>query len=171
MAKPDDASTEDSSPDKGAQRKKGGKLPLIVGLVLAILCGAGGFLVVNLGLLGGTDDSAEHDDPVHDAAPQMPEVAFLPVDPLIVSLGPASNSRHLRFAATLEVPSDKAGDVQHLMPRISDALNSFLQAVEERDVASRDSLLRLRGQMLHRVRLVVGEDRVRDLLVSEFVLN
>jgi flagellar FliL protein len=31
--------------------------------------------------------------------------------------------------------------------------------------------VRLRGQMLRRVQLVVGDGMVRDLLITEFVLN
>jgi flagellar FliL protein len=33
------------------------------------------------------------------------------------------------------------------------------------------ALTRLRGQMLRRVQIVVGKDRVRDLLIMDFVLN
>jgi flagellar FliL protein len=38
-------------------------------------------------------------------------------------------------------------------------------------VSSKAALLQLRAHMLHRVKLVVGGERVNDLLVMEFVLN
>ncbi|MCB1333790.1 MAG: flagellar basal body-associated FliL family protein [Roseivivax sp.] len=164
-----------ANPELEAPPKKASKLPLILGLVLAIGGGAGGFYAVKTGLILG-ESASEHAEDSADQGEEtsgdaVPEVAFVPVAPITVSLGHGSDSRYLRFSASLEVPIEARSDVEHMMPRIIDALNSFLQAVEERDVANRDALLRLRVQMLHRVRLVVGTDRVRDLLISEFVLN
>jgi len=160
--------------DSATATRKRSKMPLLIGVVLALAGGGGTFFAVWSGkLLGGEHAEAGHDTHKGDdtEGEYAADVAFVPVTPLIVALGDRAGSRHLRFAASLEVPSRYVQDVTHLMPRIVDALNSFLQAVEERDVADRDSLLRLRVQMLHRVRLVVGQDRVSDLLVSEFVLN
>ncbi|MEC3861566.1 flagellar basal body-associated FliL family protein [Mesobacterium sp. TK19101] len=164
---------EDIEDSAKAPRKRG-KLPLVIGVVLALAGGGGAFFAVWSGMvLGGDHPNVEVEPHAKGevADDRAADMAFVPVSPLIVALGDRAGSRHLRFAANLEVPSRYVQEVTHLMPRIVDALNSFLQAVEERDVADRDSLLRLRVQMLHRVRLVVGDDRVSDLLVSEFVLN
>ena len=57
------------------------------------------------------------------------------------------------------------------MPRVLDVLNTYLRAVEVRDLEEPAALARLRAQMLRRVQVVTGEGRVRDLLVTEFVLN
>ena len=57
------------------------------------------------------------------------------------------------------------------MPRIVDVLNTYLRAVEVRDLEEPAAMARLRAQMLRRVQVVTGEGRVRDLLVTEFVLN
>ena len=57
------------------------------------------------------------------------------------------------------------------MPRILDVLNTYLRAVEVRDLEEPAALVRLRAQMLRRVQVVTGEGRVRDLLVTEFVMN
>jgi flagellar protein FliL len=57
------------------------------------------------------------------------------------------------------------------MPRIVDVLNGYLRAVEVREFEDPAALVRLRAQMLRRVQIVTGEGRVRDLLVTEFVLN
>ena len=50
-------------------------------------------------------------------------------------------------------------------------LNGYLRAVEVADLEDRTALVRLRAQMLRRVQIVTGEGRVRDLLVTEFVIN
>ncbi len=101
----------------------------------------------------------------------LPDVAFVPVEPMVVSLSPASDNRHLRFRAQLEVPSQHAPDLELLMPRVVDVLNGYLRALEIRDIESAAALTRLRAQMLRRVQIVAGPGRVNDLLIMEFVLN
>lgn len=171
----DDAPPEEQSPDR-----KGLKGPVIIGLVLLLIGAGGGFFAISQGLLPGmgapTDAAIPSDGGTTSSgttaqSETLPKVAFVPLDPIVVSLESAQETRFLRFSATLEVPAEHQGDVTHLLPRISDALNSFLQAIDLQMVADRDALLRMRVQMLHRVKLVVGDDRIRDVLISEFVLN
>jgi len=101
----------------------------------------------------------------------MPDVAFVPIDPLVVSLGPNAINRHLRFRAQLEVVPAHEQDVIHLLPRIVDVLNNYLRALEASDIEQPAALMNLRAQMLRRVQIVVGPGRVNDLLVMEFVLK
>jgi flagellar FliL protein len=61
--------------------------------------------------------------------------------------------------------------VTHLLPRILDVLNGYLRAVELAELEDPDALVRLRAQMLRRIQIVTGQGMVRDLLVTEFVLN
>jgi len=162
--------------DEEVEEKKPSKLPMIIGLVLALAGGGGGFFAVQSGLLGGGDSHAEThaeaEAPAgHVVSGPLPDVAFVEVPQITVSLGPKAQAKHLRFRASLEVPSNYASDVEKIMPRILDVLNSYLRALEPQDIEAQGALLKLRGHMLRRVRLVAGEGRVRDLLVLEFILN
>lgn len=154
----------ETPPDAAA--KKTSKLPLILALVGALVLGGGGFYATYSGLLLGHAE-AKAESHVAD----MPDIAFVPVDPLVISLPPGSGSKHLRFSSQLEVPSGHSAEVAALMPRILDVLNGYLRAVEPKDLEDPSALVRLRAQMLRRVQIVTGEGRVRDLLVTEFVLN
>jgi flagellar FliL protein len=58
-----------------------------------------------------------------------------------------------------------------LIPRILDVINGYLRSVEVAELAYPNALVRLRSQMLRRILIVTGEGRVRDLLVTEFVLH
>jgi flagellar FliL protein len=146
------------------------KYPLILGLLAGLIGGGGGFYAAYSGLiLGAESHSGVADAPAVPGA--LPDVAFVPVEPMIVSLGPATGNRHLRFRAQLEVPSRSASDVEMLMPRVIDVLNSYLRALEIRDLESAAAMTRLRAQMLRRVQIVTGPGRVNDLLIMEFVLN
>ena len=99
------------------------------------------------------------------------EIKFVPIDKLVISLGPDARSSHLQFGAELEVVPEYSEEVMNLMPRVLDVLNTYLRAVDERDLESPSAMIRLRAQMLRRVQIVTGEGRVKDILITEFVLN
>lgn len=166
------ADTDDSG---GEAPKKSSKMPLIVGLVLALGGGGGGFFAVQSGMiLGGESqagDMAKTADKDEAQIVDMPDVAYVPVEPIVVSLGQGTAMTHLRFRAQLEVVPQHQGEVEKLMPRVVDVLNSYLRALEANDLADTASLVRLRAQMLRRVQIVTGGERVNDLLIMEFVLN
>jgi len=161
-----DAST---NPDEQAAPKKSSKLPLLIGLVLAIAGGAGGFMVVRTGLVGGDSPEMATEDQM--PAEEMPAAAFVPLDPMVINLPPGSDRQYLRFAAQLEVVPSYQAEVEAMRPRVVDVLNGYLRAVEPGDLESPEALNRLRAQMLRRIQVVVGDGRVRDLLIMEFVLN
>lgn len=160
--------------EEAPAKKKGGKLGLVLGLVLAVALGGGGFYAVHSGLILAPategEDVAEADPALPPPGP-LPGVAFVPVDPLVVNLGPAGSGRHLRFRAQLEVKAEHVADVTLMLPRVTDVLNGYLRAVDIADLADPLALQRLRAQMLRRVQVVTGEGRVRDLLIMEFVLS
>jgi len=163
-----------AEPDSGEEQapKKKSKLPLLIGVVLMLGLGGGGFYAVYSGMiLGGDTQAKDHakEEPIKVEA--LPDIAYVPVDPMVVTLTGSGASRHLRFTAQLEVPKAYQQDVALLKPRILDVLNGYLRAVEATELEDPTALVRLRAQMLRRVQIVSGEGRVRDLLVTEFVLN
>lgn len=166
-----DEELEDAGADDGVPEKKG-KKGLLIGLVLAVILGGGGFFAVYSGMILGTGE--ESADAAHDDAPVIDElqpVAFIPLEPLVITVGPGATARHLRFRAELEVTPGSEEDVTQLAPRVMDVLNSYLRAVEVSDLEDPSALIGLRAQMLRRIQLVTGEGRVRDLLIMEFVLS
>ena len=92
------------------------------------------------------------------------DIAFVPMDPITISLRARRSARMLRFTGQLEVAPESAAEVAGLMPRVLDVLNTYLRAVEVRDLESPRRWSRLRAQMLRRVQVVTGEGKVRDLL-------
>jgi len=165
---------DEELPDTGAEEEapKKGKRRLLTGLALALALGGGGFFAVYSGMLLGADHAAA--DAGHGKAVVIDELApvsFVPLEPLVISIGRGSSARHLRFRAELEVAPGAESDVTQLSPRVMDVLNSYLRAIEVTDLEDPSALVSLRAQMLRRIQLVTGEGRVRDLLIMEFVLS
>lgn len=153
--------------------KPGGRFGLILGLAGALALGGGGFYATYSGmidpasLLGGSGSAPGG----HDGVTAGQTATFIPMDPILVSLGREARAKYLRFTGQLDVIPERAAAVEAEMPRIVDALNTYLRAVEVRDLEDPAALTRLRAQMLRRVQTVTGNGGVRDLLVTEFVLN
>lgn len=164
------ASTADLETDINDAAKKS-KLPLILGFVLALIGAGGGFMTTRLGLLPfGPTESADQASTAE--APVLTEdVTFVPLDPITITLPPGGDRQLLRISAQLDVAPMHAEQVTKVMPRILDILNTFLRAVQPSDLDAPNALLKLRVQMLHRVQVIAGEGVVRDLLITEFILN
>jgi flagellar FliL protein len=151
-----------TAPARGA----GGSLAL--GVIAALAFGGAGFYAVYGGYLNSeVVGSAEPGL----ATAVLDDVAFVAMAPITISLPPGGAARHLRFVGQMEVDPGRVEDVTLLMPRVMDALNTYLRAVEVRDLERPASVIFLRGQMLRRIEVVTGGGMVRDLLITEFILR
>ncbi len=156
--------TQDDAP------KKASKLPLILGLVLALVGGGAGFYATWSGLFLNSGTEEARSDKASEVK-ALPDIEFVELEPLVVSITGSGELSHLRFRAQLEVPAAYKADVELLEPRIIDVLNGYLRALRTSDIEDTSALARLRAQMLRRVQVVIGPDRVNDLLIMEFVIN
>lgn len=157
----DDAKPVDLPPAKKS------KMPLIIGLVLALVLGGGGYFATSSGLILGGD---KHAAPT-EVVPELPAIAFVPLDTLVINLGTGRDNRHLRFGAQLEVEAAYADEVTMMKPRLADVLNGYLRAIDIATFDDPSALVRLRAQLLRRMQVVTGDGRVRDFLVTEFLVN
>jgi len=177
MAEASDIAETETSP----KPRGGGLKGLLFGLIGGLALGGGGFFAVYSGMLDpsmllGRGDGSGHGEASGggghgESVAALPGIAFLAMEPIVISLPPDATARHLRFTGQLEIDPEHSAEVIQLMPRIQDVLNTYLRAVDVHDLEQPASLSRLRAQMLRRIQVVVGEGRVRDLLVIEFILN
>lgn len=147
-------------------KRKGG---LVAPLAALLLCAGGGFWATWSGMLALPLPAPE---PVAEIPPPPGgRTSFVPLERLTVTLGPEASSRLLVISATLEVAPGEEAEVARLAPRAMDTLAGYLQALRDEDLDRPAALPRMRAHMLRRLRLVMGEERVRDLLVTEFVMQ
>ena len=149
---------------------KKSKMPMIIGLVLALIGGGGGFYAAFSGMILSPGSATEQHLNEMEVS-QIPDVSFVEVQPLTITLGTTPQPRHLRFSSQLEVPSEYKSDVETVLPRVVDVFNTYLRALRVEDIEDPTALIRMRSQMLRRVNIVAGEGRVNDLLIMEFIIN
>jgi len=163
----------DAVADSVEKPAKRGKMSLILLIVLALAGAGGGFYLVYAGLIptGMHESEAPDREDDHGVPVSLKDIAFVKIDPILISLNDSQRAQHLRFRAQLEVAAEHQHAVEAVLPRVTDVLNSYLRALELADIRDPLALTQLRAQMLRRVQVVVGKNRVRDLLIMEFVLN
>ena len=159
---------EAALPQDAAPKRKS-KLPLQIGVALFVLLGGAGFYAVYSGMLFGASGTAVAE--AGGSPTELPDISFVAIESLVISIGDTAAARHLKFTSSLEVTRASEADVSALLPRILDVMNGYLRAVDPKDLEDPSALVRLRAQLLRRIQLVTGAGRVRDLLVTEFVLN
>ena len=165
---------QDAPEQDDAPRKKG-KGPMIIGLVLMLAGAGGGYFAVNAGLLPFGHAPAPEEDGHESSAEEMPEplpdVAYVELEPVVVTLMEGGAVQYLRFLGSLETAAEHREEVELLLPRVIDVMNGYLRALRVSDFEDPMALTKLRAQLLRRIQVVTGKGRVRDLLVMDYVLN
>lgn len=141
------------------ERKKG----ILVPLIAAVILGGGGFASTFLGFWSPAG--------LFQPAPQKTapddSVAFIDI-PAIEMTMPGTRARSVILAASLEVAAADRAAVESLMPRILDAMNGFLSEVDPAAYDKRGVLEIIRAELTTRIRNVLGDTPVKDLLITEF---
>ncbi len=151
---------------------KKGKAGLLIGLILALAAGGGGFFAAfsGMGPFGSNQDiSAEVSE--EDVLKEIGGTAFVALDPIIVNIRSSSKYQLLRFVGQLEVKPEHASDIEQLKPRLMDVMNTYLNALEAARFEDPIALIKLRSQILRRIQIITGNGRVEDLLIMEFILQ
>lgn len=164
--------SEDSDKTEAAP-KKGSKSSMIIGLAMAAMAAGGGFYAASNGMILGAKSDAETsaEAPKTAGLDDTATFEFLPLDPVVINLPPGSAHTHFRLVSQLEVNATELGAVSRQMPRILDTMNTYLRALEPSDFEDRIALTRIRTHLLARITTVVGTEKVRDLLIMEFILS
>lgn len=99
------------------------------------------------------------------------DFVFVPMDPLVVTLGPEAEAKYLKITINLETEKGNEADVAGLMPKLRDVLNGYLRALDEADLAEPSNMSRIRAQMLRRLQLVAPDAGISNVLITDFVLT
>lgn len=151
-----------AAPEDQAPAKKRRLIPLIVVLGLA----GAGFASTYLGLWSPLALLSSPAAPQAASVEQM-AVEFIDVPTIELAL-PGGRARTLVLTATIETDAAHKATVTHLMPRVLDAFTTFLSNVDPAAYDKRGVLEVIRAELVTRTRFVLGEEPVKDLLITEF---
>ncbi len=163
MAK--DTNNDNNNEKKPPKKSKLGLILIFVGILLA---GGGGFAVSSMGLISADLFGKEKKEV---KLPNIDNTIFIKLPPIIIPLGENANAKHLRAVFSVETIPSYQERIDKLQPRLMDMLNTYLRAVEEKELTNPERFQNLQAQMLRRARLVAGENAIKNLLVQEFILQ
>lgn len=156
----------DTTADQDAT-KSNSKVKIILFAVSLFLASAvGGFFLMYSDTVFSSSDQ-DLDIETTNASKQV----YVALPDTVVALPNAGDWKQLRLRAELEVPSMYETEVRNAMPRIMDILNDYLRILTIDQLADSLALVRIRLHMLHRAKIVVGEEKIKDIFITEFVLN
>ncbi len=172
------------APEKDTPKKKGGKLKLIILLlvVLAIL-GGGGFAAWKFFLQPKATDEA-HENATSQEAGAGPEAAkegggglegasqLVTLESFVVNLSDPMGRRYLKTTMDVEVADAAAATaLTAAMPKVKDTLLLLLSSKSFADISSMDKKIELKNEIVDRLNLIIGKNKVRNVYFTEFVVQ
>lgn len=101
---------------------------------------------------------------VEEAVPQAQFVAM----PQIVLTLAGPQMRMLIMSVEIETDTAHRAEVEHLIPRLKDAFNSFLADIDPAAFERRGILDIVRDELATRAVFVLGKEAFSDILITEF---
>lgn len=171
MAEATEDQTEAAEGDNAP--KKQGLKGLLLALLPALLLGGGAFFATYTGMatlpFGGAAETSESKKTKPE--PKSFDVAYLELDELVVPLSPRARSRFLVFQASIEAAPEDIPALEQIRPRILDVFNTYLRAIEEKELDEPSAMALLRARLLRRLGVVAAPVAPKDLLITTFVLK
>lgn len=96
---------------------------------------------------------------------------YVPIEPLIISLGPESTARRLKITIVIEGEAAYESELGSLVPKFRDILNTYLRAADARDFESPAAMSRVRAHIARRLKIVAPDGAISGVLVTDFILD
>lgn len=155
------------------EKKKSSPLKWVMLVILLLLLGGGGFAAYWFLLGPGAQPSeevGEDGQPGERLEAIAPEIVTL--SPFIVNLADPLGRRFLRMTMDVEVINREAvNDLDKLGSRVRDAIILLLSSKAFTDLASMESKIILKNEIVERLNQIVGAGRVTNVYFTEFVIQ
>lgn len=119
----------------------------------------------------GGGDAAESDVKPLGAIQHSEHATFLVLDPMVISIQPIGRSKHLRVSLVFETDDEGAEILLDNGFYVQDVLNTYLRSVDHTVLEDPSSMSHLRAQILRRIRVIVPDASVTNVLITEFILT
>lgn len=149
---------------------------LVLGGILLVLLGGGGFGAWKAGFLGGKQEHAAqavgHGEGHEAEAEPKKKATFVDMPDMTVNLDSGERRQYLRIKIVLEVGEQKVAEqITPLMPRVTDAFQTYLRALRPVDLEGSAGLYRLKEELTRRVNLAIAPAAVDAVLFKEMMVQ
>ncbi len=172
------ATTDEKQSKAESEGEEGKEAPAKRKLSLKMIIIAVGGLVVLGGLGGGGYYFffAKHgkEEAAAAAVPQTKPVVFLDMPDVLVNLSSTGSDRtqYLKVKVTLELPDQAmSAQIQPVMPRLTDAFQTYLRELRPTDLDGSAGLYRLKEELTRRVNAAIAPSRINAVLFKEIVVQ
>ncbi len=157
---------EDETADAPKKAEKKGNKKLLIIILAAVLVLGGGEGFAGYKMLSGKGKAEGKEDHKKEGAEKTVLIGF---DPFVVKL--TEHGRYLKITMQVEL-SDAAQQqlVTDKVPNIRDAVIRLLSTKSAESVAEPQGKLQLEDELLPRTNQAVGEDVLKNLYFTEFVM-
>ncbi len=160
------AEEKEGSGEQGGQKKKGSKLLLII-IAVVVLAAAGGGTFFFLTKKSGdqkTEEKKKEDKPI--------ETVNFGLDPFVVNLNDPTGSRFLKVTIQIELANAKLLELAKAKtPQMRDAIITLLTSKSSETLIAPEGKLQLKDEITIRLNQVMGEGNVKNVFLTEFVMQ
>lgn len=158
--------------DAGTPPKKSRKKIIIIG-VLAIVILLGGAAGAYFGGFIGGHDSKDNMELGPDGKP-IEKAIFYTLPEFLVNLNSNGKASATFLKTTVILEVAHKGDISKIegnLPRLIDAVNTYLRELRPSDLAGSAGIQRLREEILLRANKTLGDVKINDVLFKEIIVN
>ena len=177
------ADKKTQAPEKEPVKKKGGKLKLIILLLVVLgILGGGGFAAWKFFLQPKATDEA-HENATSPAGTEgeaakegegglAAATQLVTLESFVVNLSDPMGRRYLKTTMDVEVADAAAATaLTTAMPKVKDTLLLLLSSKSFADISSMDKKIELKNEIVDRLNLIIGKNKVRNVYFTEFVVQ
>lgn len=164
--KPEDGDTGDTNV------KSGGILPKAAMFVALLAVSFGTVYLLPRPAPVTVVEASSDSDHSEDAAHEMDleeDTSYFELNPFTISL--QGNNRILKIGITLEVISGEADYIDPSDPKVRDAFTGYLRALRLEQIEDAAFMAQMRAQLLRRAQLILGQENVRGILITDFLVR
>jgi flagellar protein FliL len=181
----DSAAPSEKAPSEAPSRRFSLRTLLIVGGLFLLGLAGGGVAMIGpdrlLGMVAGgstqapTSNEAGSDSATRWAGESSGATAVLLMDDHIVNLvsgsGPSTRFARVRVAVVYDPVLVPIGSLQEKRPFLRDTFHGFLSQLTERDLEGSFGLVMIREELLRRAQKVAGSTGIREILITDLVIQ